>query len=177
MDGNILYEAKEVKDKILNSSIVYITNELLTSTYNYNFIDYNYPTCYDITDKLTNKYAIKTGKTDNDHLILGYNKDIVLGIWSGYDSEKKADTSTGKQIRFMWTEAIENYFKNHKSHWYKTPKNIVGSLVNPITGQIANNNEKNATIFYYIKGTQPSYDDSLDNLIPTSKNIESKKKE
>lgn len=177
MDGNILYEAKEEEEKILNSSIAYITNELLTSTYNYNFIDYNYPTCYDMTEKLTNKYAIKTGTTDTDHLIFGYNKDIVLGIWSGYDNSSKTDTTVGKQIRSMWVETIENYFQDKKAHWYKTPKNVVGSLVDPISGQITNENNKKATIFYYIKGTQPSYDDSLDNLIPTSKTINNIKEE
>ena len=77
MNGNILYEDKNEKEKVLNSSAVYILNELLTSTYNYNFIDYNYPTCYDITEKLTNKYAIKTGTTDTDHLIFGYNKWLL----------------------------------------------------------------------------------------------------
>ena len=172
MDGNILYEYKNEKNKILNSNIAYITNELLTSTYNYNFIDYNYPTCYDITDKMTRKYAIKTGTTDTDHLIFGYNKDIVLGIWSGYDDAKKSEVTDGKQIRYMWIDAIEAYLKDKKDNWYKTPDNVVGTLVDPITGQIATKDTKNATMFYYIKGTQPSYDDSLDSLIPTSKTID-----
>ncbi len=177
MDGNVLYEAKEEEEKILNSSIVFITNELLTSTYNYNFIDYNYPTCYDMTDKLTNKYAIKTGTTDTDHLIFGYNKDIVLGIWSGYDNSDKTDSSVGKKIRSIWAQTMENYFQNKKAHWYKVPKNVVGTIVDPISGQITNEHDKKGTIFYYIKGTQPSYDDSLDNLIPTSKNIDNIKEE
>ena len=172
MDGNTLYEYKNEKNKILNSNIAYITNELLTSTYNYNFIDYNYPTCYDITDKMTRKYAIKTGTTDTDHLIFGYNKDIVLGIWSGYDDAKKSEVTDGKQIRYMWIDAIEAYLKDKKDNWYKTPDNVVGTLVDPITGQIATKDTKNATMFYYIKGTQPSYDDSLDSLIPTSKTID-----
>lgn len=177
MNGNTLYEYKQDKDKILNSSIAYITNELLTSTYNYNFIDYNYPTCYDITDKLTNKYSIKTGTTDNDHLIFGYNPNIVIGIWSGYDDSTPSEVSDGKQIKYMWTEAIESYLKDKKVSWFKKPKNVVGTLVNPISGQLATENEKNATMFYYIKGTQPSYDSNLDDLIPTSKNVDTTKEQ
>ena len=169
-NGNTLYKYKEDKNQVLNTSIVYITNQMLTSTYDYNFIDYNYPTCYDIASKLTNKYSIKTGTTDTDHLIFGYNKDIVVGIWSGYDDNSYTQTSDGKQIKHMWTEIVENYMKDKDTSWYELPNNIVGVLVNPISGEIATEDTKNATMFYYIKGTEPTYkNDSLEDLIPTIK--------
>lgn len=169
MDGNTLYEYNNKKNKILNSSITYILSELLTSTYNYSFIDYNYPTCYDITEKLSNKYAIKTGTTDTDHLIFGYNKNIVLSLWSGYNNSQKSEVSSGKPLKFIFADTIEEYFKNKKAQWYKKPDNVVGTVVNPINGKSAND-EKNATMFYYIKGTEPNYEKSLDSLIPTIKN-------
>ena len=168
MNGNTLYEYKNDKDKVLNSSITYILSELLTSTYNYNFIDYNYPTCYDITEKLTNKYAIKTGTTDTDHLIFGYNKNVVLGIWSGYDDSKISDVKDGTPLRQIWADTIEEYFKNNKPKWYKIPDNVVGTLVDPITGMPTTDSNK-ATMFYYIKGTEPNYDENLESLIPTIK--------
>ena len=169
-NGNILYEYKEDKEQVLNSSIVYILNEILTSTYNYNFIDYNYPTCYDLASKLTNKYSIKTGTTDTDHLIFGYNKDIVVGIWSGYDDNRESETSDGKQIKYMWADIVENYLKDKETSWYNLPNNVVGVLVDPISGEVANTPTKNPTMFYYIKGTEPTYTDgSLESLIPTVK--------
>ena len=171
MNGNTLYEYKNDKEKILNSSIVYILNELLTSTYNYNFIDYNYPTCYDITQKIKNKYSIKTGTTNNDHLIFGYNKGIVLSLWSGYDKNKESEVTDGKPLRQIWADTIENYYKTNKAKWYKIPNNVVGVLVNPITG-IPTTDDKKATMFYYIKGTEPGYDENLDKLIPTLKENE-----
>ena len=167
MDGNVLYEDKNKLEKVLNSSTVYILNELLTSTYNYNFINYNYPTCYDITDKLTNKYAIKTGTTDTDHLIFGYNKEIVLGIWSGYDDSKESEVKDGKPLRFIFADTMEEFFKNNKYNWYEIPNNVVGTLVDPISGKISS--DKNSTMFYYIKGTEPNYEENLDALIPTIK--------
>ena len=169
-NGNVLYEFKKKPEQVLNSSIVYITNEILTSTYNYNFIDYNYPTCYDLTNKLSKKYSIKTGTTDTDHLIFGYNTDVVVGIWSGYDDNKKTETGDGKQIKNMWADIVEKYNKDKDNTWYDLPSNIVGVLVDPISGEIAKENTKNATMFYYIKGTEPTYqNDSFDDLIPTIK--------
>ncbi len=172
-NGNVLYEYKDNKEQVLNSSLVYIMNEILTSTYNYNFIDYNYPTCYDIASKLTKKYSIKTGTTDTDHLIFGYNKDIIVGIWSGYDDNRKTETSEGKNIKNIWADVVETYLKDKENTWYNLPNNVVGVLVNPITGELADENTKNATMFYYIKGTEPTYtDSSLENLIPTIKTQE-----
>ena len=169
-NGNVLYEYKDKKEQVLNSSIVYIINEMLTSTYNYNFIDYNYPTCYDLASKLTKKYSVKTGTTDTDHLIFGYNQDILVGIWSGYDDNRATETGDGKQIKYMWSEIVENYNKDKENNWYELPSNVVGVLVDPLSGDIAVHNSTKPTMFYYIKGTEPTYEnDSLEDLIPTIK--------
>ena len=169
-NGNILYEYKDKKEQVLNSSLVYILNEILTSTYNYNFIDYNYPTCFDLASKLTNKYSIKTGTTDTDHLIFGYNPDIVIGIWSGYDDNSETEASDGREIKHMWAEIAENYLKDKKSKWYNLPSNVIGVIVDPISGKVANESTKKPTMFYYIKGTEPTYkDETLESLIPTIK--------
>ena len=169
-NGNTLYEFKGEREPVLNSSLTYITNELLTSTYNYNFIDYNYPTCYDIAGKLTNKYSIKTGTTDTDHLIFGYNKDIVVGIWSGYDDNRPSKVGDGTQIKYMWVDIVENYLKDKETKWYTMPNNVVGVLVDPISGEVATSKTKKPTLFYYIKGTEPTYnDENLEDLLPTIK--------
>ena len=169
MDGNVLYENKDTYETVLNNSLVYIINELLTSTYNYNFIDYNYPTCYDITSKLTHKYAIKTGTTDKDHLIFGYNPNILVGIWSGYDDNRDSEVNEGKSIKYIWADIVENYLKDKEVSWYSMPSNVVGVLVDPITGELANQDTKNSTIFYYIKGTEPTIDIiKKDDLIKTA---------
>lgn len=176
MNGNILYENKDIKDGILNESLAYIMNENLTSTYNYNFVDYSYPTCHDIAAFLTHKYSIKTGTTDYDHLVFGYNSNIVVGLWSGYDDNSKSEMSNGKQLRFMWRDIVEEYLKDKEVNWYKKPSNVVGVMVDPISGNIATKKTKKPTIFYYIKGTEPSFDSNLDTLIPTIKEKDTKKK-
>ena len=168
MSDNVLYEYKDKPEQVLNSSLVYIINQLLTSTYDYNFVDYVYPTCYDLTGKLKHKYSIKTGSTDTDNLVIGYNSNIVMGIWSGYDDNSNTSNSVGKEIKKMWAYAVDGYLADKDTEWYKQPDNVVGTLVNPISGEVTNESDNKATIFYYIKGTQPEYvDHTLDSLIPT----------
>ena len=167
--GNVLYEFKDEKEAILNESITYIVNEMLNNCYNANFIDYNYPTCINIASKLTNKYAIKTGTTDTDNLVFGYNGNMVLGIWAGYDDNKDTYPEVSSNIKNIFADTMETYFKTHDASWYEMPNNVVGVMVDPISGNIATDNSKKS-ILYYIKGTEPNSGDvTLDTLIPTIK--------
>ena len=168
MNGNTLYEYKYKDTEILNKNTTFILNELLSNCYNKNLIDFNYPTCINIASKITKKYSIKTGTTDTDNLIFGYNPDITIGGWLGYDDNSKINSSDGIILKNIWVEIMEEYLKGKEASWYEKPNNVVGVLVNPITGEIANKDTKNATIMYYIKGTEPNAK-SLDEAIPTIK--------
>ena len=176
--GNIIYEYKEEKDLILNPSLTYILSEMLTSTYDTAFISYNYPTLISLLPKITHKYSIKTGTTDSDMLIMGYNKNAVLGIWTGYDDNRKIDANDYYLHKDVWIDTMETYLKDKDNSWYSVPSNIVGVLVDPITGMLAKEDTKNSKMFYFIKGTEPtaqyvSYD--LDAAF--KEDIESNKKE
>lgn len=162
--GNVLYENKEEKELILNQSLTFILNEMLTYTYNKNFIDYNYPTLISLLPSITHKYSIKSGTTDTDLLIMGYNKDAVLGIWNGYDNNKKIESKDYSYHKNIWIDTMEAYFKDKETTWYDIPSNVVGVLVNPITGIIANDNDTKKEMFFYIKGTEPTLNGTTKDL-------------
>lgn len=152
MDGNILYEFKQDKEIILNASLSFILSEMLTYTYDNTFIDYNYPTLINLLPQITNKYSVKTGTTDTDNWIIGYNKNAVLSIWNGYDNNKKIVNSFHKNI---WIETMEKYLRDKNNEWYEVPKNVIGCFVDPISGIIDESNKKNK-LFYFLKGTEPT---------------------
>jgi len=168
MKGNVLYEYEPSPENVLNKNTVYILNELLTTTYAKEFVDYNTPTCYNISPKMTKKYAIKSGTTDTDNLIFGYNNDVLVGLWTGYDDNKNVNNTDSSNIKNTWIDIMETYLKDKEDNWYKTPNNIVGVAIDPISGNVANSNK--AKILYYIKGTEPTNNKyALDDIIPTVK--------
>ena len=160
--GNILYEYKEKEINILNENLVYILNEMLTYTYDADFIDYNYPTMISLLPKMTNRYAIKSGTTNTDTWIIGYNKDAVLGIWTGYDDNRLLENNNSGYHKEVWVDTMEGYFKEKDTSWYDVPNNIVGVLVNPITGELATEKDKKKKLFYFLKGTEPHIDSNYD---------------
>ena len=169
-DDNVLYEHESSPELVLNQSDVFILNELLTSTYSSDFIDYNYPTLIGFSGKLNHKYAIKTGTTDTDRLIFGYNHDLLVGVWTGYDDNRESDSSDSSISKDIWFNTMEGCMDGKDDSWYDIPSNVVGVLVNPINGELADDKTEHKRMFYYIKGTEPTLTDSnLDVFIPTMK--------
>ncbi len=160
-EGNVLYEADEEKELILNSSLTFILNNLLTATYDANFIDYNYPTAVNLASRMTHKYSLKSGTTNTDNWYIGYNKDIVTAVWCGYDDSRDLKSSEYKYAQNIWLNAMESYMKDKDEAWYSQPENVVGVLVNPITGKPAVDSDEKKIIEYYVKGTEPSADDPV----------------
>ncbi len=154
--GNILYENKEEKIEVLNSSLTYILNEMLTYTYNKNFIDYNYPTLISLLPNITHKYAIKSGTTDTDLLIMGYNKNAVLGVWTGYDDNSNIELKVGNEVKNIWANVVTHLQSDEKNSWYEMPNNVIGLPLDSISGK-PTNDSNHMTMFYYIKGSEPEY--------------------
>ena len=155
--GNILYEHKDTSEVVLNKSTTYILNELLKGTYDYNMIDYAYPTNISISSLLTHDYGIKSGSTDTDNWIIGFNQNVATSIWIGYDDNKAMNNNDFKYSKKIWANAMETYLKDKEVKWYDIPENVVGVIVDPITGNLATNESSHKKVLYYIKGTEPSY--------------------
>ena len=153
--GNTLYTHKINSEQKLEKDYVYIVNEMLTNTYNPSFISYSNPTILYLNSKISRKYALKSGTTDNDYWIVGYNPDILMLVWAGNDMNSKVSSSYSKSIKNIWCNTVENYEYNKEKNWYEIPENIVGMPLNAITGK-SDSTSSNSTMFYFIKGSEPT---------------------
>ena len=154
--GNVLYSYKEKKENpIFNSDATFIISELLTSTYDSNLVSYTYPTCYSMIPSITHKYAIKTGSTDTDSWVVGYTPEVVFASWAGYDDSSNISEKVISGNKSSWITSMEKYFDIKDASWYKTPNDVVGVLVNPVTGNVVSNESENKKVLYYLKGTEP----------------------
>lgn len=158
-EGKVLYEAKDEKELVLNSSLVFILNNLLTATYDPDYIDYNYPTAISLAPKLTHKYALKSGTTMGDNWNIGFNGDIVSAVWIGYDDNRALNTSEYKYAQNIWFNSVEKYETGKADDWYEVPSNVSTVLVDPISGRPAVDSSPKKKLMYFIKGTEPSITD------------------
>lgn len=152
-EGNVLYEKKDLSEFVLNENYTYILNEMLTTTTNSQFKDYTNPTCLSIASKLSRKYAVKTGSSSKDYLIAGYNPDILMITWVGYDDNRDTSSADSYRSRNIWADTVEDLQRDQEAHWYETPDNVVGVVLDSVSGKTTNDAKK-ATLFYYVKGTE-----------------------
>ena len=166
-NGNVLYKYNEEKELVLNPSLVFILNNLLTSTYDPLYIDYNYPTAISLSSKLKHKYALKSGTTSTDNWNIGFNKNVLCAVWVGNDENKELTTKDYKYAQNIWYKTIEEIEKDipEEEGWYEKPKNVVGTLVEPISGKPSDDANKNTKLVYFLKGTEPkSTDPTFDEI-------------
>ena len=155
-DGNVLYEATEKNELVLNSSLTFILNNMLTATYDSAYIDYNYPTAISLASKLKHTYALKSGTTETDNWHIGFNNDIVTSVWIGYDNNKSLSTSEYKYGQNIWYKTIEEYEEGKEDNWYQVPTNVSSVWVDPISGKAVDQNAKVKKLMYFIKGSEPT---------------------
>ena len=153
LDGNILYKRKEKHDYVLNSNNVFILNEMLTSTSNPAFNDYTTPTALSLANRMSRKYALKTGTTNTDSWSIGYTPELLMLVWIGNDESKDIDNEASKYSKEIWLETMESYLEDKQNTWYEKPTNVISTIKNAIDGTI-NTKNKNNTLFYYVKGSQ-----------------------
>lgn len=158
-NNKTLYKYKNESEQILNKNYTFIISELMSNCYDAELIDYSTPTCLSIRPKITKKYAIKTGSTNTDSLIIGYNKDYTLGVWTGYDDNKELQKEDSAYSRNIWVDTMENYLRDKKDNWFNKPKDVNAVLVNPLNGRLATNESRRKKFVYYLKGTEPDKKD------------------
>ena len=163
IDGNILYECNHDKEMVLNSTLTFILNNMLTCTYDSAFIDYNYPTAISLANKLSHTYSIKSGTTDTDNWYIGYNKNVVSAVWVGYDDNTKLKTSEYKYAQNIWFNSVEGYDigKDNKDIWYSVPNNVSAIFVDPISGKPVTDDLSKKKLMYFLKGTEPHITDQV----------------
>ena len=155
LEGNILYEKEHEKKLVLNPNYTYILNEMMNTTSNDAYVDYTTPTALTVSSGFTNKYAIKTGSTNTDFWIVGYNKDALVMTWMGYDDNKAVTSRVRTSSKKAWTKTIEYALKDIDTSWYETPENVVAIPLDAVTGKVTNDNNK-VSLYYYVKGSEPN---------------------
>lgn len=134
-EDEIIYEAASTKKRICDESDAYILNETMTSVFD-NRLTYNIrPTGASIASMLSHTYSGKSGSTDTDNWMVGYNQDIVTCVWTGYDDNRPVTALNDLRFgKYVWADIVEGYLKGKSTSWYHQPIDVVGIELNPMTG-------------------------------------------
>jgi penicillin-binding protein 1A len=110
---------------------------------------------------LNKPVAGKTGTTNDlfDAWFLGYSRDLVTGVWVGYDTyDTPMDKyQTGGHTALpIWLDYMQRALKGVPQAGFEAPtENIVWVSVDADTGKRAGPDTRQAVLESYLKGTEP----------------------
>lgn len=113
--------------------------------------------------------AGKTGTTNEqvDTWFAGYNPDLVVTTWVGFDTPRPLYEYAAKLALPIWIEFMKVALKDQPEHEMKMPANVVEARINPSSGLLAKPNQTDAINEYFKEGTLPGSEDS-DSMITTT---------
>ena len=138
-DNEISLNGNHYKTLLLKK-LVTILNQALLSPFDKNINKTNKPTMINYIPNV--KYSAKSGSTNSDSYVIGYNPNYLIAVWTGSDEGNLISMSPTKSIFLDLANKLSKY-KEEK--WYEPSKNILVKKIDPITGI-----ESNYGSIYYI---------------------------
>ncbi len=103
--------------------------------------------------------AAKTGTTNDstDTWFIGFSPSIVACVWVGYDKHQSIGKFTGATLAGpIWVDFMKSTIKEDEKLSFQMPSGIVLVPIDRATGVRAIQNDENAFLEAFIKGTEPN---------------------
>ncbi len=142
LDGNIIYQHEVNPVEVYTPETSYMVTDMLRDV-----LDYGTGTRAKSTLKFSSDFAAKTGTTQDykDVWLVGYNPNVSLGVWMGYDQPKSLNTfnntyyQPSTRVNLLWAAFmntiydIDPEFVGTKERFEK-PANVVNASFCGISG-------------------------------------------
>lgn len=152
LDDEVLYEADTSSTLVLDPDLSFVMTDLLTNMFDRQFSDYASRelrvTGYSLSKELNNTFSGKSGLTNHDNWMIGYNPKLVLGIWTGYDSHQPILPYENGYSKQLWGYVMKRYFPEPVPFFQPT-EGVQPVRVNPLTGKLATRETPYSKTLYY----------------------------
>lgn len=107
--------------------------------------------------------AGKTGTTNDqvDAWFAGFNANLVVTTWVGYDNPQSLHEYAANLALPMWIDFMKVALHNQPESTQERPQNIVSLRINPISGLLLKNDQANAIVEYFREQDLPPEEESV----------------
>lgn len=175
MDGKILLQAKPsiacadcdpskvdpstMAPRVLPADITYLMNSALRDVIQHG-------TARAARSLNRQDIAGKTGTTNDqvDSWFAGYNGDLVVTAWVGFDNPKSLHEYAAGLALPLWIDFMKVALKGKPESELKQPDNVVAVRIDPVSGLLAKTNQPNGIIEYFRNNEVPAEEDPTPEL-------------
>jgi len=150
-EGRTLEESRPVPEPALDPTAAFLITQAMTGVIQRG-------TAGSAAD-MKGHFAGKTGTMDDyvDSWFVGYNPNLVCGVWAGRDDRKPLGRlETGARVALpIWRRFMEPATRGQEAADWAVPDTVTQVLIDPRTGLLAGPECAGAREEYFLKGTEP----------------------
>ena len=166
--GEILLQAKpsqapdeqqEISADVLAPRVISAETAFLMNTALQNVIQHGTASAARVLNR--QDIAGKTGTTNNqiDAWFAGYNRDLVVTTWIGFDSPQPLHEYAAGLALPVWIDFMKTALQGKPEHSFTEPPGIVSLGINPDNGLRARPNQVNTITEYFMNTELPPMDE------------------
>ncbi|TSI03086.1 transglycosylase domain-containing protein [Lysinibacillus sp. BW-2-10] len=142
LDGNIVYEHTPEPVEVFSKETAYIVTDMLRDV-----LDYGTGTRAKSSLKFSSDFAAKTGTTQDykDVWLVGYNPNVTLGVWMGYDKPRtlyqfnNTYYQPSTRVNMLWANLMNSIYDVDPEligtkEQFKRPENVINASFCGISG-------------------------------------------
>lgn len=141
----LLYTRDTSSKQLLDRDTTLVLNQALTSTYDDKNTLNSYPTMLGKQADVTT--GVKSGTSDWDTWVVGFDPYYAVGIWNGYDDNREIDKKEFETSKYIWRDTFNALMEEKLDIWYEMSDAITAKKVDPISGK----EDNNGSIYWYLK--------------------------
>ena len=134
----VIYSNPHDQSILLNQEDTLILTQLLRSTFDIKNNNHLKATMLGYEPNVT--VASKSGTSDWDSIVVGYNPQYTIVVWNGYDDNRPMTVESERKISKQIFKGTFNqlYANSLDNPWYQLTYKLEARKVNPITGELSN---------------------------------------
>lgn len=147
--GKVLYQRKIKTKQLLKRDETLILSQLLRAPFDMKNMQATAPSLLGYDSYTT--VAAKSGSSDWDSLIAGYNPQMTVIIWSGYDENTPLKTNEERRVpKKIWQQVFNTVYPQDKpGPWYLPSPQLEERRVDPVTGKPSST----GSLYWFLKSS------------------------
>lgn len=144
-NGKVLYEENTQNKRLLDRDTTLVLNQMLTATYDLRNRTTSYPTMAGFSPKT--KVAVKSGTSEWDGWVVGFNPQYTVAVWTGFDDNRKLEKDYYTIAKDIFKQTFDSLYPNGDGPWYAPSDALEARLIDPISGQAS----ANGSLYWFLK--------------------------
>jgi penicillin-binding protein 2D len=100
--------------------------------------------------------AGKTGTTNWDSWLIGYNPNLLTTVWVGYDKYRTLPHNEARLSQYIWGRYMQQAAKQQRLGMFTVPSGVKAVYVDEDSGYLATSGCPHRKLEYFVTGTEPT---------------------